>query len=161
MGAPSPEGALRLSKKHSAGKENAFSSLPLEGKVPSAHTGRMRWKSCFFDESSCFFPRFYFPPHQSASPPASPQGEAFDQHNPLVRQVKQTSLTCSQGRSFRSGLNHFYFSPRAAFTTRPDSSTRAMALGMTISWLNISASSQTRSLDRQEPRKMNPMAMTE
>ena len=68
----------------------------------------------------------------------------------------------TQGRSFRSGLNHFYFSPpQAAFTTMPDSSTRAMALGITISWLNISASSHTRSLDRQEPRKMNTMAMTE
>ena len=34
-----------------------------------------------------------------------------------------------------------------------------MALGMTISWLNMSASSQTRSLDRQEPRKMNTRAV--
>ena len=27
-------------------QNNTFSSLPLEGKVPSAHTGRMRWKCC-------------------------------------------------------------------------------------------------------------------
>ena len=28
-----------------------FGFSRLEGKVPSAHTGRMRWKSCVFDES--------------------------------------------------------------------------------------------------------------
>ena len=38
----------RLSKAHRVRKKNAFSSLPLEGKVPSAHTGRMRWKACVF-----------------------------------------------------------------------------------------------------------------
>ena len=26
--------------------------------MPSAHTGRMRWKSCFFDGSLCFSPAF-------------------------------------------------------------------------------------------------------
>ena len=26
--------------------------------MPSAHTGRMRWKSCVFDGSFCFFPVF-------------------------------------------------------------------------------------------------------
>ena len=36
-----------------------------------------------------------------------------------------------------------------------------MTFGMTMSWLNISASSQTRSLDRQEPRKINTSASTE
>ena len=46
---------MRLSKNHMSKKGNAFSSLPLEGKVPSAHTGRMRWKSCVFDGSFCFF----------------------------------------------------------------------------------------------------------
>ncbi len=49
----------------------------------------------------------------------------------------------------------------AAAATREDRATRAMALGMTISWLNMSASSQTRSLDRQEPRKMKTRASTE
>ena len=39
-------------------KKIAFSSLPLEGKTPSAHTGRMRWKACVFDGNHCFFPVF-------------------------------------------------------------------------------------------------------
>ena len=39
----------RLPKKHDARAQ--IESLPLEGKVPSAHTGRMRWKSCVFDGS--------------------------------------------------------------------------------------------------------------
>ena len=34
-----------------------------------------------------------------------------------------------------------------------------MALGMTISWLNMSASSHTRSLESSEPMKMNASAM--
>ena len=46
----------RLPKNHDARAQ--IESLPLEGKVPSAHTGRMRWKSCVFDGSSCFFPVF-------------------------------------------------------------------------------------------------------
>ena len=37
----------------------------------------------------------------------------------------------------------------------------AMTFGSTMSWLNISVSSQTRSLDRQEPRKMKTRAMME
>ena len=43
---------LSLSKNHMPRIENAFSSLPLEGKVPSAHTGRMRWKCCVSAGSS-------------------------------------------------------------------------------------------------------------
>ena len=39
----------RLPKNHDARAQ--IESLPLEGKVPSAHTGRMRWKSCVFDGS--------------------------------------------------------------------------------------------------------------
>ena len=37
---------------------------------------------------------------------------------------------------------------------------RAMTLGMTMSWLNISESSQTRSLEARVPRKMNTSAIT-
>ena len=44
--------SLRLSKNCTSRKENTFSSLPLEGKVPSANTGRMRWNSCVFDGNS-------------------------------------------------------------------------------------------------------------
>ena len=49
------EGKVRLSKNHTARIVNAFVSLPLEGKVPSAHTGRMRWKSCVYVGTFCFF----------------------------------------------------------------------------------------------------------
>ena len=69
-------------------------SLPLEGKVPSAHTGRMRWKSRVFNGSLCF-PGFHSAPHQSAAPPASPQGEAFVRQNPPAQQLKQTFWTVS------------------------------------------------------------------
>ena len=68
-----------------------FDFSRLEVKVPSAHTGRMRWKSCIFDGNFCFS-QFHSPPHQSAAPPASPQGEAFDWQNLPVRQVKQDSF---------------------------------------------------------------------
>ena len=37
---------------------------------------------------------------------------------------------------------------------------RAMTLGMTMSWLNMSESSQTRSLEARVPRKMNTSAIT-
>ena len=50
---------------------------------------------------------------------------------------------------------------RAATATRPESAMSAMTFGSTMSWLNISVSSQTRSLDRQEPRKMKTRAMME
>ena len=50
---------------------------------------------------------------------------------------------------------------RAATATMPESATSAIMFGSTMSWLNISVSSQTRSLDRQEPRKMKMMAMME
>lgn len=46
-------------------------------------------------------------------------------------------------------------------TTMPDSASSAMTFGTTMSWLNISVSSQTRSLESSEPRKMNAIAMTE
>ena len=49
----------------------------------------------------------------------------------------------------------------AAAATSPPSATMARKFGMTISWLNISESSQARSLDTQEPRKMSATAMTE
>ena len=62
--------------------------------MPSAHTGRMRWKSCFLMEVSVF-PGFHSPPHQSAAPPASPQGEAFVRQNPPAQQLKQTFWTVS------------------------------------------------------------------
>ena len=44
-------------------------------------------------------------------------------------------------------------------STAPDSANSAMALGMTISWLNMSASSHTRSLESSDPMKMNASAM--
>ena len=49
----------------------------------------------------------------------------------------------------------------AAAATNPPSATIARKLGITISWLNISESSQARSLDTQEPRKMSATAMME
>ena len=85
---------LETVKNHSARKETAFSSLPLEGKVPSAHTGRMRWKSCnFLTEVSAFSKFLLATSSVSLRLPASPRGEAFDQLNPLVQRVKQTFLT--------------------------------------------------------------------
>ena len=51
-----PSFFFELSKKQNARKENASTSLPLEGKVPSAHTGRMRWKSCILTEIPAFSP---------------------------------------------------------------------------------------------------------
>ena len=49
----------------------------------------------------------------------------------------------------------------ALAATRPPRASNAITFGMTMSWLNISVSSQTRSLDRQEPRKMKTRAMME
>ena len=45
--------------------------------------------------------------------------------------------------------------------TRPERATSAITLGMTISWLKVSVSYQTRSLESREPRKMKAMASTE
>ena len=62
---------------------------------------------------------------------------------------------------FEELLNRDYYFLLADFTTMPDRANRASTLGSTISWLNMSVSSQTRSLDRTEPRKTNTSAMTE
>ena len=40
------------------------------------------------------------PPHQSASPPASPQGEAFDRQNPTVQHLKWILLTNGSSPAF-------------------------------------------------------------
>ena len=47
---------LRNANKPSFKQAEVFKSLPLEGKVPSANTGRMRWKSCIFDGKFFFLP---------------------------------------------------------------------------------------------------------
>ncbi|MGM9541377.1 MAG: hypothetical protein ACI3VD_01645, partial [Candidatus Limivicinus sp.] len=60
------------------------------GKVPSAHTGRMRWKSCFLMEVSAFSQFLLATSSVSLRLPASPQGEAFDWQDPLVQHEKQT-----------------------------------------------------------------------
>ena len=47
----------------------------------------------------------------------------------------------------------------APFRTMPVRAKRAMVFGMTISWLNRSESSQTRSLEARVPRKMKTREM--
>ena len=88
----------RLPKKHDARAQ--IESLPLEGKVPSAHTGRMRWKSCVLTEVPAFSQLLLATSSVSLRLPASPQGEAFDQQNPLVQceNNKQTSGRCPFGQ---------------------------------------------------------------
>ena len=54
-------------------------------------------------------------------------------------------------------FNYFSLFPETILTR----ANMAMALGMTMSWLNMSVSSQTRSLERTEPRKMKTRAMME
>ena len=46
-----------------------------------------------------------------------------------------------------------------AAATIPESARSARALGRTISWLNISVSSHTRSFERHEPRKVKITAI--
>ena len=58
-------------------------------------------------------------------------------------------------------ITYPYFFFLHAATTIPERVTSASTLGITIRLLNISASSQTRSLDASDPRKMNPSASTE
>ena len=62
------------------------------------------------------------------------------------------------------GKDHFLpgmrFGSLACLTTRLVSANSAMALGMTMRLLNMSLSSQTRSLDIIVPRKMNTSART-
>ena len=53
------------------------------------------------------------------------------------------------------------FPALALAATRPPRASSAITFGMTMSWLNISVSSHTRSLDRIEPRKMKAIAMIE
>ena len=65
-------------------------------------------------------------------------------------------------RSFGKALFFAYFlSFLQLFTTSPDSATRPMTFGMTMSWLKVSVSSHTRSLESREPRKIKRIAMTE
>ena len=54
-----------------------------------------------------------------------------------------------------------YLSFLQLFTTKPESATRPMTFGMTMSWLKVSVSSQTRSLESREPRKIKRIAMME
>ena len=60
------------------------------------------------------------------------------------------------GGDVQGGNSQFYF-----VTALPDSASSAMTFGTTMSWLNISVSSQTRSLESREPRKIKTMASTE
>ena len=59
-----------------------------------------------------------------------------------------------------AGRSMCYFSPLVVFRTILVRANRAMALGMTIRLLNISVSSQTKSLDIRVPRKINTRAIT-
>ena len=54
-----------------------------------------------------------------------------------------------------------YLSFLQLFTTSPDNATKPMTFGITMSWLKVSVSSQTRSLERREPRKIKRIAMME
>ena len=85
-----------------------------------------------------------------------PSGRGMD-HPWFEREGLRTRGDAKERRTIEveeTSLSFPYFEPLAARTTRAERASNASALGMTMSWLNRSDSSQTRSLDRQEPRKM-------
>ena len=73
--------------------------------------------------------------------------------------ILQQALSVSVGG--RVGYLSFLTAPRAEAITSGARASRARALGMTMSWLNRSDSCQTKSLDRQEPRKVITTARME
>ena len=87
-----------------------------------------------------------------------------------IHAQKKASITCFFLIFFLQSLYFLSFNlvsfnlaspPKALVATKPESARSANTFGTTISWLNMSVSSQTRSFDRQEPRKMKATAITE
>ena len=99
------------------------------------------------------------PPYSASGATRSRCCAAANEQNKKPPCTDRCRAVCCMRNCLRSSCSSLCL--RAATATMPESATSAIMFGSTMSWLNISVSSQTRSLDRQEPRKMKMMAMME